>query len=140
MDDTSVSNVKEVLSSWIDCDDQIRKLKEQIKILQEKKVSHGETVLQFMRENSIDDFKLEGTSGGSISRSVRNVKPPIKRNTIRTQLLLHFADQPQKVSEALKAIEGVDDDMSCTGIQRELLTRRVPRKTKTMDLGSIIEN
>lgn len=138
--DTSVTNVKEALTHWIDYDDQIRQLRDQIKHLQNEKAKYGEHVLQFMRENSVDDFKLEGLTGGSISRSVRTIKPAIKRNTIRTQLLLHFADQPQKVSEALKAIEGLDDDMSSTGIQRELLTRRVPRKSRTMDLGSINEN
>lgn len=138
--DSSVNDVKETLSQWIRYDDQIRELREQIKNLQNEKAKCGEHILQFMRENSVDDFKLEGSSGGSISRSVRTIKPAIKRNTIRTQLLLHFADQPQKVSDALKAIEGVDDDMSSTGIQRELLTRRVPRKTRTMDLRTIVDN
>jgi hypothetical protein len=138
--DAQVTDVKEALTQWIGYDDQIRGLREQIKSLQAEKAKCGEHVLQFMRENSVDDFKLEGMTGGSISRSVRTIKPAIKRNTIRTQLLLHFADQPQKVSDALKAIEGLDDDMSSTGIQRELLTRRVPRKTRTMDLDSIPEN
>lgn len=137
--DTQITDVKEALTRWIGYDDQIRELRDQIKTLQNEKTKCGEHVLHFMRENSVDDFKLEGMSGGSISRSVRTIKPAIKRNTIRTQLLLHFADQPQKVSEALKAIEGLDDDMSSTGIQRELLTRRVPRKSKTIDLGAISE-
>lgn len=136
--DTSITDVKEALTRWIQYDDQIRGLREQIKQLQNEKAKSGEHVLQFMRENAVDDFKLEGTTGGSISRSVRTIKPAIKRNTIRTQLLLHFADQPQKVSEALKAIEGLDDDMSSTGIQRELLTRRVPRRT--MDLNAVSGN
>jgi hypothetical protein len=133
------TQVKEALTHWIRIDDEIRELRAKIKKLQDEKIKYGDSVLSFMRDNSVDDFKLEGSSGGSISRSVRTIKPPIKRNTIRTQLLLHFADQPQKVSDALKAIEGLDDDMSSTGIQRELLTRRVPRKTKVMDLGSISE-
>jgi hypothetical protein len=138
--ETKVTDVKESLKQWIEFDDKIRELREKIKQLQDEKAKHGERVLLFMRENEVDDFKLEGDMGGSISRSVRTIKPAIKRNTIRTQLLLHFADQPQKVSEALKCIEGLDDDMSSTGIQRELLTRRVPRKTKTMDLSSIHEH
>ena len=48
---------------------------------------------------------------------------------IRTQLLLQFADQPQRVAEALRAIEGISegDDMSVGGTQRELLVRRVPK-------------
>ncbi|NBR62069.1 MAG: hypothetical protein EBT86_10640 [Actinobacteria bacterium] len=134
--ETNTTQVKEALTHWIRIDDEIRELRSQIKKLQEEKTRHGDRVLMFMRDNSVDDFKLEGSSGGSISRSLRTIKPAIKRNTIRTQLLLHFADQPQKVSDALKAIEGVDDDMTSTGIQREILTRRVPRKTRTMELST----
>lgn len=129
-DGKEVSQVKEALTEWIRIDDEIRKHRDEIKKLQTDKQKHGDKVLSFMRENSVDDFKLEGTAGGGcITRSVRTLKPPIKRNVIRTQLLLHFADQPQKVSEALRAIEGVEDDMTSTGIQKELLTRRVSRKT-----------
>jgi hypothetical protein len=42
---------------------------------------------------------------------------------------LQFADQPQRVAEALRAIEGISegDDMSVGGTQRELLVRRVPK-------------
>jgi hypothetical protein len=44
-------------------------------------------------------------------------------------LLLQFADQPQRVAEALRAIEGIQegDDMSTGGTVKELLTRRLPR-------------
>ena len=118
-------------------DDEIRQLKLRIKTISEEKVKLGATVLTFMRENEVDDFKLEGMSGGSISRQVRTIKPAIKRNTIRTQLLLHFSDQPQKVSEALRAIEGIPEDVedaSTFGRQTELLTRRVPKSKNEMNL------
>jgi hypothetical protein len=67
---------------------------------------------------------------GTLSRSVRTSKPPLKRQQIRTQLLLQFSDQPQRVAEALRAIEGVHegDDMSIVGTQKELLTRRIPKQ------------
>ena len=83
-----------------------------------------------MRENDVDDFKLENT-GGTISRSVRTVKPALKRSAIRTQLLLEFSDQPQRVSQVLRAIEGIPeggDDVGSVVVQKELLTRRVPKK------------
>ena len=83
--------VAETLRQWIAMDDEIRQLKLRIKAISEEKVKLGAAVLTFMRENEVDDFKLEGMSGGSISRQVRTVKPAIKRNTIRTQLLLHFS-------------------------------------------------
>jgi hypothetical protein len=133
MGDQNPPPVAETLRQWIAMDDEIRQLKLRIKTISEEKVKLGATVLTFMRENEVDDFKLEGMSGGSISRQVRTVKPAIKRNTIRTQLLLHFSDQPQKVSEALRAIEGIPEDVedaSTFGRQTELLTRRVPKAAK----------
>ena len=47
------------------------------------------------------------------------------------QLLLQFADQPQRVAEALRAIEGIPqgEDMSLGGTQRELLSRRIPKSS-----------
>ena len=97
-----------------------------------EKATLGGSVLSFMRENELDDFKLEGMSTGTLSRSVRTIKPALKRNTIRTQLLIHFGDQPSKVSEALRAIEGIGEgeDAMSVGIQKEMLTRRLPRKPR----------
>ena len=124
--------VAEALKSWIAMDDEIRSLQERIKSLREEKQKLGNVVLGYMKENEVDDFKIDGMSGGSISRSVRTYKPGIKRNTIRTQLLIHFGDQPGKVTEALRAIEGIPEgeDAASVGIQKELLTRSLPRKPR----------
>jgi hypothetical protein len=124
----STDQIKETLRTWISIDDQVRALKAQIKVLNDQKASLGTNVLDFMQGNNLDNFVLEGT-GGSISRSVRTVRPPLRRQAIRTQLLLQFADQPQRVAEALRAIEGVQDgdDMSVGGTQRVVLARRLPR-------------
>jgi hypothetical protein len=124
----STDQIKDTLRTWIAIDDQIRVLKAQIKVLNDQKVALGGNVLEFMQGNNLDNFVLEG-SGGSISRSVRTVRPPLRRQAIRTQLLLQFADQPQRVAEALRAIEGVQegDDMSVGGTQRVVLARRLPR-------------
>jgi hypothetical protein len=124
----STEQIKETLRTWIGIDDQIRSLKAQIKTLNDQKQALGTNVLEFMQGNNLDNFVLEGP-GGSISRSVRTVRPPLRRNAIRTQLLLQFADQPQRVAEALRAIEGIQegDDMSVGGTQRVILSRRLPR-------------
>jgi hypothetical protein len=123
--------VKDTLTRWIALDDEQRQLRNRIKAIQDEKTRLGADVLTFMRDNEVDDFKLEGMTGGTLTRSVRTVKPPIKRNTIRTQMLLHFSDQPQKVAEALRAIEGIPEDVediSTFGTQKELLTRRLPKQ------------
>jgi hypothetical protein len=129
-DGGSSSAVKEALKQWIALDDELRTIQKRSKDIRTQKQALSEVVLAFMRENDVDDFKLEGNSAGTITRSVRTVKPGIKRNTVRTQLLLHFSDQPQRVSEALRAIEGVPegDDAGSVAVQKELLTRRVPKK------------
>lgn len=124
----TTNDIKDTLRSWIAIDDQVRSLKAQIKALNDQKVALGTNVLEFMQGNNVDNFMLEG-AGGTISRSVRTVRPPLRRQAIRTQLLLQFADQPQRVAEALRAIEGVQDgeDMSVGGTQRVVLARRLPR-------------
>jgi hypothetical protein len=128
MSEDATEQVRNVLKEWVSLDDQERALKLQIKQLRDKKNQNAEHILKFMRDNSVDDFKLEGQ--GSLSRSVRTSRPALSRDKIRTQLLIQFADQPQRVAEALRSIEGVPegDDTPPIATQRELLVRRVPRK------------
>jgi hypothetical protein len=135
MDDSSTNQVRDTLKQWISLDDEERQLREQIKSLKQRKDALSQNILGFMRDNQVDNFSLEGNGVGNISRSVRTSRPPLRRNVLRTQLLLHFADQPQKVGEFLRSIEGIPDgadNMSAGGTQRELLVRRIPRERTTM--------
>jgi hypothetical protein len=130
MDEDTTSKVRETLRQWIALDDRSRELQAEIKNIRTQKTNLSATVLEFMRNNQIDDIALEGSGVGNIRRSVRTSRPPLRRNYIRTQLLLQFADQPQRVAEVLRSIEGIPDgadDMSVGGTQRELLTRHIPR-------------
>jgi hypothetical protein len=127
--------VRQRLKEWVSLDDQERELKRQIKVIHEQKSKNSALILEFMRSNEVDNFSLEGNGVGNISRSVRTSRPAIRRNVLRTQLLLQFADQPQRVAEVLRSIEGIPEgaeDMSVGGTQRELLVRRIPREKKTM--------
>jgi len=127
--------IKVVIKEWISLDDENRELQKQQKILRDKKVMLSQRILEFMRENQVDNFNLEGGSTGTIARTIRQSKPPLKRQIVRTQLLLQFADQPQRVAEVLRAIEGSQgDDMSVGGVQKELLSRRLPRTPRTSSL------
>ena len=121
-------DVRETLREWIALDDQMRALQGQMRALRERKTQLGGRVLEFMRGQNLDNFVIEG-GVGTIARQQRTVRPPLRRSALRTQLLLQFADQPQRVAEALRAIEGIQegDDMSVGGTTRELLTRRLPR-------------
>jgi hypothetical protein len=135
MEEDKAQQVRESLKSWISLDDQERQLRTQIKLLRDQKTKISSDILEFMKDNEVDNFALEGNGIGTISRTVRTSRPPLRRNLIRTQLLLHFSDQPQRVAEALRSIEGIPEgaeDMSVGGTQRELLVRRLPREKKTM--------
>jgi hypothetical protein len=120
--------VKESLRQWIAADDEIRALQAQIKTIRERKTALGGQVISFMKDNDLANFVLDG-SGGTIARSERVTRPALKRATLRQQLFLQFADQPERVAEALRAIEGIQegDDMSVGGTKRDVLSRRLPR-------------
>jgi DNA-binding SARP family transcriptional activator len=124
-DAQETNKVKEILKNWIAYDDQERQLRKQIKELKEKKNKGSEDILKYMRDNQVDNFAIEGKGG--LSRSVRSSRPALRRDTIRTQLLLQFADQPQRVADVLRAIEGAPE---AAGAGRELLVRHVPREKK----------
>ena len=129
--------IKTVIRSWVSLDDESRQLQTRQKAIREEKTRLSETILGFMRNNEVDNFTLEGNGLGTISRTVRTSRPPLRRDLIRTQLLLQFSDQPQRVAEALRAIEGIPegDDMSVGGTQRELLSRRIPKTRTTVNLN-----
>ena len=126
--------IRNTLKEWISLDDQERSLREEIKKLKERKSANSGKILSFMKSNKVDNFVIDGGNVGNISRSVRTSRPALKRNVIRTQLLLQFTDQPTRVAEALRAIEGIPegDDMTSGGTQRELLVRHIPRKKTTV--------
>jgi len=131
-------SIRQTIKDWISLDDEERKLRNQIKEIHKKKVEQSSQILEFMKANEVDNFALEGNGVGNISRSVRTTRPALKRSQIRTQLLLQFADQPQRVAEALRAIEGIpegEDNMSVGGTQRELLVRHIPRVKNTVGLA-----
>lgn len=135
MEEDKTQQVRENLKTWITLDDQERELRNQIKNIREQKQRYSSRILEFMKENEVDNFALEGNGVGQLSRSVRTSRPPLRRNLIRTQLLLHLADQPQRAAEILRSIEGIpegEENMSVGGTQRELLVRRLPREKKTM--------
>ena len=135
MAEDKTEQVRESLKTWIALDDQERQLRSQIKSLRDQKSKISSEILGFMKDNEVDNFALEGNGVGQLSRTVRTSRPPLRRDLIRTQLLLHLADQPQRAAEILRSIEGIPEgaeDMSVGGTQRELLVRRLPREKKTM--------
>ncbi len=138
MEDQSATNqIRETLRQWISVDDQIRGLQAQIKALREQKTQIGLSVTEFMRGQNLDQFVLEG-GGGTIARQQRTThrKPP--RQVVRTQVALLLADDPQRMAEVLRTIEGLpapgQEPDAASVVTREVLTRRLPR-TQNISLG-----
>jgi hypothetical protein len=129
--------VRDTLREWISADDEIRGLQAQIRGLRERKVQLGGRVMEFMRGQNLDQFVLDG-GGGTIARQQRTTRARPNRQVVRTQIALLLADQPQRMAEVLRTIEGLPepgqepDAGSVT--TRELLTRRLPR-TQNITLG-----
>jgi hypothetical protein len=137
MEEDKANQIREALKQWIAHDDNERNLRNQIKQIRENKATLSATILEFMRDNKVDNFALEGNGVGNISRSVRTSRPPLRRSELRTKLLMTFADEPQKVAEFLRSIEGIhegEDNMSAGGTQKELLMRRIPRTKTTLSM------
>ena len=140
MAEDKTEQVRENLKSWITLYDQERQLRSQIKLIRDQKQKFSSDILAFMKDNEVDNFALEGNGVGQLSRTVRTSRPPLRRDLIRTQLLLHLADQPQRAAEILRSIEGIPEgaeDMSVGGTQKELLVRRLPREKKTITMSTV---
>jgi len=129
--------VRETLRSWIGIDDEIRGLQAQIKTLRDQKTQLGYQVMEFMKGQNLDQFVLEG-GGGTIARYQRMTRARPKKEIVRTQVALLLADQPQRMAEVLRTIEGLpepgQEPDAGSVVVKELLTRRLPR-AQNINLG-----
>lgn len=130
MAEDQAQQVRDVLREWIQIDDQIRALQAQAKQLRERKTQIGGQVLEFMRGNNLDNFVIEG-GGGTIARQERTTRVRPNKAVVRTQIALLLSDQPQRMAEVLRTIEGLPEpgqEMDAGSVMtKELLTRRLPR-------------
>jgi hypothetical protein len=129
--------VRDTLRTWIGIDDEIRGLQAQIKTLRDQKTQLGYQVMEFMRGQNLDQFVLEG-GGGTIARQQRTTRARPNKQVVRTQVALLLADQPQRMAEVLRTIEGLpepgQEPDAGSVVTRELLTRRLPR-AQNINLG-----
>lgn len=126
------NEIRETIKTWIGFDDEERRLRAEIKKLNEQKTKFSKKILEFMRKNEVNKFDLNSFSTGTLTRSVRNTKPPVKRANIRKQLFVYFADQPDRVTSFLREMDGVQENGGASPEvkQREILSRTVPRDKK----------
>ena len=136
-DAEATNQVRETLRQWIAADDEIRALQAQIKVIRDRKNQYGAQVTEFMRGQNLDQFVLEG-GGGTIARQQRTVRTRPSKQVVRTQIAILLADDPQRMTEVLRTIEGLppvgQEPDADSVITRELLTRRLP-KSQQIRLG-----
>jgi len=122
--------VREILRSWIALDDELRALATQAKDLRARKQALSAQVMEFMRGQNLDQFVLEG-GGGTIARQLRTTRARPNKAVVRTQIAMLLADDPQRMAEVLRTMEGLpgpgEDPDAGSVTTRELLTRRLPR-------------
>jgi hypothetical protein len=130
-------DIRETLREWIGIDDQIRGLQAQIKQLRDQKNQLGGQVMEFMKGQNLDQFVLEG-GGGTIARQQRTLRARPNKQVVRTQVALLLADQPQRMAEVLRTIEGLpepgQEPDEGSVVVKESLMRRLPR-SQNIHLG-----
>jgi len=129
--------IRDVLRQWIGIDDEIRALAAQAKTHRERKSQLGLQVTEFMRAQDLDQFVVEG-GGGTIARQQRTTRTRPSKQVVRTQIALLLSDDPPRMAEVLRTIEGLpapgQEPDTDSVVTRELLTRRLPR-AQTIALG-----
>ncbi len=137
MEDNQANQVRDALRRWIAIDDEMRGLQSQVKALRDQKTQIGVQIAEFMRGQNLDQFVLEG-GGGTIARQQRTTHRRPARQVIRTQVAMLLADDPPRMAEVLRTIEGLpppgQEPDAGSVVTREVLTRRLPR-TQNISLG-----
>ena len=82
-----IEEFKKLVQQWISYDDDIRKLKEAEKKINEAKKALTEPILQFMSKNSIEDCN---TSTGKLKYCVSLHKKPISKQFLVDKLTIYL--------------------------------------------------
>ena len=98
--------VRDILRQWIAADDELRGLQAQMKTIRERKTQLSNNVLEFMRGNNLDNFVIEG-GVGTIARQQRTTRARPPKQVVRAQIAMLLADQPDRMAEVLRTMEGL---------------------------------
>lgn len=87
LNDFELEEFKKLVQQWISYDDDIRKLKEAEKKINEAKKALTEPILQFMSKNSIEDCN---TSTGKLKYCVSLHKKPMSKQFLVDKLTIYL--------------------------------------------------
>lgn len=108
-----VSNIKE----WIKMDNEIAKLKAEIKEKTNKKKSLTENLVTVMRTNSIDCFDI---NGGTLVYKKNKVKKPISGKTLLTALQKYYKNDANIAEEITKHVMDSREEQIKETIKRKI--------------------
>lgn len=108
-----VSNIKE----WIKMDNEIAKLKAEIKERTNKKKSLTENLVKVMRTNSIDCFDI---NGGTLVYKKNKVKKPISGKTLLTALQNYYKNDANIAEEITKHVMNSREEQIKETIKRKI--------------------
>jgi hypothetical protein len=92
-----ITNIKE----WIKIDNDIAKLKTDIKEKTNRKKSLTENLVTVMKSNSIDCFDI---NGGALIYKQKKTKKPISAKYLLAELQRYYKDQPDVATELTKQL------------------------------------
>jgi len=92
-----ITNIKE----WIKIDNDIAKLKTDIKEKTSRKKSLTENLVTVMKSNSIDCFDI---NGGALIYKQKKTKKPISAKYLLAELQRYYKDQPEVASDLTKQL------------------------------------
>jgi hypothetical protein len=112
--DELISNIKE----WIKLDNEITKMKQEIKEKNTKKKELSERLIGVMKNNSIDCFDI---NDGSLVYKQRKTKKTISGKFLLEQLEQYYLDQPDLAKEITKKV--LDNRIEVTKDELKKITK-----------------
>jgi predicted component of type VI protein secretion system len=109
-----IENIKE----WIKIDNEIAKLKSEIKDKTNKKKLITEGLMNVMKKNEIDCFDI---NGGSLVYKKNKVKKTLTGKTLLTALQSYYVNQPNTAEELTKHILNSREEQVKESIRRKII-------------------
>ncbi len=111
--DELIMNIKE----WIKTDNEIVKLKSELKEKNNKKKQLTETLVHVMKNNSIDCFDI---NGGSLVYKQKKTKKTISGKFLLSQLEEYYKEQPELAKEIAKKVLDNREEVIKEEIKRKM--------------------
>ena len=117
---------KRRVKRWIDLDDEIRTLRDAVKVRNNEKKELAPFIIDFMRRNEVSDLN---TRNGKLKTRTSMYKKPLNQKSIQSKLVEFFNNLDKGKAAAEYLINNRDKE------ERSTLTRYVNRKKKDPSLS-----